>query len=346
MATKKADAPQSERIVKALTARKSPLRDQAVSVFLDFVLDQPFATWLDTDDAVELVVAAATGPNAALYVERHVRPGWDRHVARCEESGDTLGNAIPHDVKKRIVRLLTTTRPPRGAWARDAVDPKLVRELFAPVLQDFLLGFARRLPIPGIAGGGGGGEGGGSRSGFGLRSMLKETVEKRAGAFVEAGKSVLGGLSAEVERQIQSAARDFSESAGRDLRAALVKRLESVEGRRLLTDIVTQAVDHALATPLSAMNEDVNALPWDDIWALVPPIVEHNRDRDPVVEAVRAEIAAALEVDGERSLRDLLEEAGTLDLTVAKVLDRADGIAKALFASDGFAGWLDALLEV
>jgi hypothetical protein len=341
MAPKKAQS-QSDRIVAALTASRSPLRTQGLSAFVDFVLDQPIATWIEVDDVVSIATEAATGPNAALYVERHLRPGWERYLARCKQSGDTLGEALPTDVRARIVRLATTTPPPKGEWARDAVDPKLVRDLLSPVLQDFLVSFARKLPLPGIAAGGDGG----SRSGFGLRSRLKETVEKRAGAFVEAGRTVLGGLGAEFERQIVTVARDFSDSAGAELRSALKRRVESPEGRRLLSAIITQAIDHTLATPLAHLNEDTAALPWEEIWALIPPVVEHNRGRGPVVEALEDELRAYIDVEGDRTLRALLEEAGTLDITVSRALEQGDAVAKSLFATPQFAAWIDALLEV
>ena len=312
---------------------------------LDFVIDQPLSTWIDPEDILEVLAASFTGPNTAMTIERHLRPGWDRHVERCQDNGETLGNCVPDDVRQRIVRLITSTPPPRARWADDAIDPKLVRELLAPVIQDFLLGFARRLPIPGI---GGREDEGASRSatGFGLRDRFKQSVEKRTERFVEAGKSVLGGLGAEVERQIQAAARDFSETAQRDLKDSLLKRLESPEGRSLLNRIATQVVDCALDTPLAEMNVDVEALPLDDIWALVPAIVEHNNGRDPIVDAIRDELVAVLEVDGERSLRELLTEAGTLDVTVAKALENAEAPARALFASRAFEDWVGALLEV
>lgn len=348
MATRKKKAEtQAQRIAAALSGDDAALRERGMSVVLDFVLDQPLATYLDADAAVALMVEASTGPNAATQIERHLRPGWDRHVARCEENGETPGDAIPADVRDRIVRLITTTRPPKAEWSKDAVDPKLIRELFAPVVQEFLLGFARKLPLPGVGARDESAASGASRgSGFGIRNRLKQSVEKRTAGIVEASKSVLGGLSAEVERQIQSAARDFSESAHRDVRDALLNRLRSDEGRRLLTEIVTQAVDRVLDTPLSEMNADVDALPWDEIWALVPPIVEHNREREPIVETVRAELEAVLAVEGERTVRELLDEAGTLDRTVALVLEHADAPARAFFGSDPFVDWVDALLEV
>lgn len=330
----------AQRVVDRLAGEHG---ERALTLVIEFALEQPVSSYLDVDDLVRLISLASTGLNATRQIEKHLRPGWERHVGRCKESGDTLGAALPDDVKARIPRLILDTKPPKAAWTKDAVDPALVREFFSPVLQEFLLGFARKLPIPGRSGGTSTDEK--SRTGFGLRNRLKESASKRAEKFVEAGKSVLGGLSAEVERQIQTAAREFSQSAERDVRRALVERVRSEEGRVLLTQIVEQAVSHVLGTPISEMNRDVAELPWDDLWALVPPTVEHNRDRGPVVEAIEAELRALLEVEGQRTARELLDESGLLDDTVASILEHAKGPAAAFFASDSFRSLVDALVK-
>jgi hypothetical protein len=206
------------------------------------------------------------------------------------------------------------------------------------------MGFARKLPIPGRSGSGGGTEDR-SRTGFGIRSRIKESASKRAEKFVEAGKSVLGGLSAEVERQIQTAASEFSQSAERDIRRAFVDRIKSEEGRALLAQIVEQAVAHVLRTPIAELNRDAEELPWDDLWALVPPVVEHNRDRAPVVAAIRDELEALLEVEGARSVREVLTEAGLLDDTVASLLAHSKEPAAAFFGGQAFRALAEDLLK-
>jgi len=342
-----ADDTQAGRIVAALTAPRSALRMRGTSVLLDAVLSEPVASFVDVDALITVAREAATGPNTTRMVERHVRPGWERYVARCEANGEKVGDLIPTEARRRISRLLTDHKPPRAAWTKDLVDPKLFRQLLAPVVQQMLLNFAKGLPLPGLGGSPiGSGASAARTSMFGIRDKLKAEVEKRAEKVVEAGRSVLGGLSAEVERQLQTAAKDFSESASREFRVALEERLRSDDGRRLVSQIVSQALDGLWRTTLHDLNKDVDALPWDDIWAVAPLLAEHNRGRDPVEEALRAELQALLAVDGQRTLRELLDEAGLLDVTVRAVLAQADPIAQRMFASHAFRGWLDELLAV
>lgn len=333
-----------DKIISRLSAKDPAFRERTISTILDFALEQPVSVYLHVDELASLIALASTGPNTTNLIERHMRPGWDRNIARCEETQDTLGAGLPEDVQARIPRLIMENKPPKAVWAKDAVDPKLLREFFSPVLQEFLLGFARKLPIPGRSGESAPTEDR-SRSGFGLRNRIKESASKRAEKFVEAGKTVLGGLSAEVERQIQTTARDFSESAERDIRRALIDRVRSEEGRALLTQIVEQAVAHVLETPIAELNRDAEELPWDDLWALVPPIVEHNRSREPVVAAIREELEALLEVEGARSVREVLEECGLLDDTIAAFLAHSGAPAAEFFGSDAFRSLVTDLLK-
>lgn len=344
---RKTEQTQTDRIVAALTAKKSPLRERGLTALVDTVLSQPVQAFVDVDRLVAAVPTASSGPNTARTIELHARPAWERYVERCAANGETVGDAVPPEVRRRVARLLTTQRPPAAAWTRDLVDPKLIRQLLAPVLQQMLLSFAKGLPLPGLGapmGGAGGGDG--LRSGLGIRDRLKATVEKRAERVVEAGRTVLGGLGAEVERQVQNAARDFSESASREAKAALEDRLRSDEGKRLLSQIVSQALDGLWRTPLSELNRDVDALPWDDLWGLVPLVSEHNRERGPVLDAIRDELEATLAVVGARTVRDLLDEAGLLEPTLEGVLALGDPIARDLFGGDAFRGWLDELLAL
>lgn len=334
---------QVDRIVGALTADTSPLRERALGSLVTFVLDEPVSTWISPEDVVELLQAAVTGPNVAQQIDRHADATWERYVARCEVTQDTLGDGLPDDARDRITRLILETKPPAAKWADDAVDPALLRALFAPALQELLLGFAKNLPLPGV-GGGGPAEpaGGGSKTGFGLRSRLKQSVEKRAEKFVEAGKSVLGGM----ERQVQALAKDFSEGAGRDFRRAMKARLRSEEGRALAEQIVRQALDAVLDTPLAEFNKDTAALPLAEIYALAAPIAEHNRERAPIVDAVREELEVFVAGEGQRTARELLVEADMLDITLAKAMAHLDGPTQRYFASDDFRGVLAAMLEV
>ena len=54
------DATQAERIVAALTADTSELRERGLSTLIEFVLDLPVSTFLDPMEISEIITASAT----------------------------------------------------------------------------------------------------------------------------------------------------------------------------------------------------------------------------------------------------------------------------------------------
>ena len=94
----------ADKIVSRLSGNDPVFRDRAVSILLEFALEQPVSAYLHVDDLVSLITLVCTGPNATNLIERHMRHGWDRNIARCHETQDTIGAGLPEDVQARIPR--------------------------------------------------------------------------------------------------------------------------------------------------------------------------------------------------------------------------------------------------
>jgi hypothetical protein len=290
-------------LVEKLLASDQALLREGAERTLDALLERPLSRYMD-DAAIEtlvsLITAAVTEPNTKRVVDEHVHPGLDRQIARSTANGETLGDLLPPGGEATLLAILEKTRLPRAEWAAGAVDAGLVRKLVSPVIQDTLLRFAKRLPIPGL-----GGEGGPSMPDpLGLGKKLRDAKNPLSGM----GKGLMGG----VDKKLQSVARDFAESATTDMRNALVERLRSDEGKALLSQIRAHASKHLLAVPLATVLREVDGLPRADIEAFVPALVTHNVGRAELHETLRAELRAVLAVEGERPLRELLETYGLL----------------------------------
>ena len=245
-------------------------------------------------------------------VEAHVLPGFDRFLGAVKERGTTVGELVPADATDELERLLLQTRFPRFEWARAAVDPKLLERLFAPVLQDLLMQFVGKLP------------------GVGAFSALA-----RVGG--RAAESALGGKTGGAAKSI---AADFSKSALTTLRDAVAARLASEEGRALVETIRAKAFRHCLEVPLEAVLTDFDALPWREVARLVPQIAEHDLRSTLGRAVLRAELSAFLEVEGDKSIEALLEEAGALPDVRAYLRVQGEGVLEALVGDPGFAAWL------
>jgi hypothetical protein len=347
MATKKktsAANPKAQKIAELLGADESPLREQFATLVVDQLLSTTLGELVDVDETVNLIVSAAAGPNVQRAVTRHVQPSRDRLVAHWKKTRERPADLLGADLRVRVERLVATSPTPRAAWAKNAVDPALVRQLFAPIVQDTLMSFARKLPLPGIGGDSGAGGGGSSMLG-GIAGRFKAEVKNRAESFAEKGKSLLGGLGAQVEAQIQGVARDFSQGATNEIRGALEARLKSPEGVELAAKIRMQALKRLLETPMIELWKDMEYQPLAEIDALSAPIAEYNRGRGPVQEFIEGEVRAMLALEGARTLRELLDENGLLDEVTRILLDRVSGQTRALVSSAGFVTWVGALLD-
>jgi hypothetical protein len=335
---------QRARILAALRAEGSPLRRRGMALAVDFALGRSLHELVDRAGLVRAITESLRAESLVRVIQDRAPATWRRHVARSHERRLAVGETLPEELRTRLRRVIAETPPPPGRWTRNAVDPALVRGLVAPIMQDVLVAFVQRLPLPGV------GSAEPSWPGLGLASALgsrvRDEIGKRAGQVADAGRAVLGGLGIDVEREIEAATREFSQTAERDFRDALARRIQTPEGRALLGEIQAQLLDRLLASRFDELHEDVESLPWGELAALAGPALDHLRRQPFLARALEDEIEAWLAADGDRPIRDLLEETGLLAPFREHALTTADRLSVELFASAAFERWLADLLEV
>jgi hypothetical protein len=333
------------RIVAALAAEESPLRDEAVATLLEQALSRRIRDLVDLVGISELVLAALSRENVSRIVTRHVEPGFQRYLVAVAASEEVVGALVPGPARDKIRDVAKESKIPHGKWTEGMVDPALARKLFAPVWINLLSSFGSRLPLPGMGAAAAVSNAVGKSVG-GLAGRITKSVQERAEKLADAGRNVMGGIGAEVERRLQASARDFSDGAAEIFRDALRERLKSDEGRALLEQMASQAVDHVMKTELAAIHEDVAAVPVDAILALVPEVVAHAASGDFVRQIVSGEIAAFLAVEGDKTLSELLTELSIGDEVRAALKRHVGPVAKGWFGSPEFASLMDRLLAL
>lgn len=338
------DADLKSRIQTLLGADDSPQRAELTWLAFEALVSQPVSLLLSDPELVNITLSALTRDNTARVSERHVLPATSRIAAELQAGEQRLRDLLPEAARAELVRIVESGRGPRLPWLKGALDPADLRELFAPVLQRVLVQFASKLPIPGLSGAtGSGGAAAGALGG--LVGMLGKQVQKSASQFADVGKSVIGGLGSELERRMQALARDFSHTAMGELRTAVEERLKSPEGQAILLRMRDRAIGHVLDAKLSDVSKDFMRTPFDELSQVAPDIAAYHRDYPLLGALLRTELSAALSVLGQRSLADLLMEAGLYENARDLTLRIIDPGAKALFASDAFGAWLTRLLE-
>ncbi|MBC7171700.1 MAG: hypothetical protein H5U40_04705, partial [Polyangiaceae bacterium] len=317
-------------ISRALARLRDPastLKRELAGLFVDTFLDAPLSTWVEDEGLATLLTDAVAEPEASRILSEHIRPGVDRYRARANAAGEIVGDLLPDDGAARIEALLSAidiAEPP--PWARGIVDPDKVRELVAPVVQETLVRFARRLPIPGLAGQDDGPSG---LAGM-VRRGLGESASRIADVGRSVGKSVIGGF----DKKLQSVAHDFSQSALREVREAMKERLASDEGRAIATAIRLRAIERTLALPTAEIIGLLDAISREDLESIAVDTVVHNAKRALVRRIVREEIEAVLAIEGTMTVRELLERAGILESVRGFLVGRGEALIE-IAAGDG-----------
>ncbi len=317
----------------------SPLRAELTALFVDGFLDAPLSTWIEPEGLAALITDAIAEPEAGRILREHVRPAVDRYRARASKVGETVGDVLPPDASARIDALLAGVRRVDLPWAHGIVDAERVRDLVAPVVQETLVRFAKKLPIPGLSATD---EPSGSSGLAGrVRRGLGESASRIADVGRSVGKSVIGGF----DKKLQAVAHDFSQSAMREVREAMRARLASDEGRALTAAIREHALEKLRTVPTSEIIALLDAVPREELEGLVLEAVLHNARRSLVHQTVREEIEAVLAAEGKQPIRAVLERAGIHEAVRGFLVGRGEVLLGIVAADERFAGLLGRLFD-
>jgi hypothetical protein len=330
----------AQTILDRLNAEASPQRASLAELVVDHTLDLPLQALADPDEVLDIILAALTSQNLEKAFERHLTPARARREARWRQSGEKAGDLMTEQTAARVEALLSRPQGPTAPWARGAVDPADVRELLAPALQQVLLSFVEKVAaltpkVPRAAA-----AEPRAPSRFGLRDRLKANLKERGEQVLGAGKSVLDGIGLDFRDRLEETAREFGESASGVLRKGVEKRLESDEGKAVLARIRVQLFRRLLETPLSELAGDLGKGDPAEVGAILGEVAAHNATRDEVRTALRNEVASLLTAEGQRPVREILEEAGLLALVRDPAARRLELLSRDLFTSDRFREWL------
>jgi hypothetical protein len=328
-----------DHILRALGAEDGALRRAGVELVIDHVLAQPLSTWLDVESVTLLLVTALRRPNVERTIEKHVLPGLGRVRSALRAGNERVGDAVSDEARAAIDRLVTHPNGPRFAWLRGALDRDKLRALLAPALQEVFMSFASRIPLAGR-------EAGATGSAAAAAASLVGRLGRGTGErLLSLGKSVADNLGVDLEARLRDAARDYSQGAVVGLERAISARLQAPEAAKLMEGLARSVLDHVLATPMTTILDDLDRLPLSGAIAVAAPILEHDLARELWRAIIESEVRAVLALEGQRTLRELLDEAGLLEQVRARLLERGEPAMRTLFTSEPFALWVDRLLQ-
>jgi hypothetical protein len=335
--------PTLDRAVARALARlrdpASPLLGRGAALAVDAALDRPLRDVIVPERVVALAVLAIDEARVERALAELVRPAQDRQRALLAAQDEKLAAWLPDGADALLEEIASGTRMPRGTWAAKLVDRAHVRELLAPVLQETLLAFARKLPMAQSVE-----EGRAGKLLGGLARGIAQGAGERAAKLADLGRSALGTIGAEMEKRMTSVAKDFSQGAIEPLRDAFAERLTSEEGKAILARMRAHAIGVLLEAKAAELVDDLDSAPRAPLDRLIARTLAHDARRPEVQALLRAEVEAFLAAREGRTLRSLLDEWGTTDAVVTEARRVTEIVARAAVSEAAFEAWLAELL--
>lgn len=340
MARKSSSPTASQKLLTVLRDEARPHRRQLSELAIDHAFSLPLASIVDVDSTTELVLQAIRAENVELAIRRVVIPGDARLRAHFEQTRERVRDLVPSPLENDAVRIVRSAKRPEGLWLKGAVDPAPIRALFVPIVQEILLNFAKKLPIPGLSG----------------ESEAPASKERSGGLFGAAlragtstvagmGKAALGGVTGEIEKRVQAITRDFATQTLTEIRAVIKARILSAEGQKAIQTITDGVLARVLATEVHTILQESKDFPLEDFALLAPALLEHNRKNPHLRTYIQNELRAVIAAFEGDSVGEVLQHFGLRDEVRTRLIEDLQAPMLVFVQSDEFEQWLSDLVK-
>ncbi len=296
-----------------------------VGLLFDFAVDQPVARYVAPDDVLAHVERALQPAVVERFVRDHLRPWFDRERTRAHARGDVVRDWLTPEAIAELRSLAARPVKLNRAFLEGLVKQDAVRHMLRGIVEETLDRFVTMLK-PG--GSGGGIVGAMGRGAFGLAGSL--------------GKGVLGGISGQIESQLRGAIGGFLDGSMSFLLDRLVALASSPDTAARLGRMNLTGLEEALKMKTGKVADAVHQAPLDDLLGTLPEVLAHNIARPEIRDGLVDEVRAWLDVEGARTVRQLLDEAGATQAWRARIVAVGAPLLGEASATDAFREWFAA----
>jgi hypothetical protein len=291
----------------------------------DFAIDQPISRYVTPEHVLEHIDAALRPAPLERWAKQHLRPSLDRERARARARGDRVGDWLTAEAAAELRSLAARPVHLKKAFLEGLMKQDAVRHMLRGIVQETLDRFVTMLK-PG--GSGGGLVGAVGRGAFGLAGSV--------------GKGILGGIGGQIEGQLGKAVTAFLDTSMNFLLDRVVALASSNETAALIGRMNVQGFDEAMKVRTGKLWDGLDQVPVDDLVALIPDLIAHNLSRPEIREGILDEARQALAVEGERTVRALLEDSGSVQMWRGRVVEVGGPLLAEWSATPHFRDWIDA----
>ncbi len=317
----------SRKWTKAIEKLLGALRDEASAADLvgrmyDHAVAQPVSTYVDGERLLGQLDRLLAEANVERWVREHLGPYLQRDHARAKARGDLVGDWLTAEAQAELRSLAARPVELDRRFLEKLVQQGAVKHMLKSVVEETIGNFIETLR----PGGSGAGEGGRvARSAFGFAKQV-------------AGGGILGAIGGQVEQQISRAARTFIDGSMTVMLERLVAILASPETARQLGRSKLSAYDEAMKTPTAKLTKHTTTVALDDLAEVLPGVVAHNLARPEIRAGILEEVEAALAVEGDKTVAELLGDDGAA--LRAEVVEIAAPLLASFAEGETFLEWL------
>jgi hypothetical protein len=298
-----------------------------VGLAFDHAMAQPVSAWIEVDRVLAAVDLATTPAAIERFVDLHVRPGVERARARAKGQKHAVGAYLSAEMQAELRSLAARPVTLDEQFVKHIVEQDSVRHMLRSVVEETLDRFINAFK-PGGSGGGVAGAVGRSAFGFARK----------------AGGGILGGIAGQIEDQLKRSAGSFMQNSMGALATRTAAILASPEMAQRMGRTNVAAFDALMKMAVADVARFSDQLDVADLLDAVPDQVRHLLAREDVRAGLRAEVEAALAVEGAQPVSALFADAAHLAAARADVVAMAGPILGDFAGTEGFQGWLTTAL--
>jgi hypothetical protein len=306
-----------------------PLTDAALEEILGTVFDRlaehRLRDLVRAEDVFAMLDEVGVAEQAATVAVRVAQGQRARLLAAAAASSTPLSAWLPEAAKEEIATALAEPAPLPPAIVDELIASEQVRDEVRAMLHDTLTSFVTRAM---------------GSTGEQPASGLRGALGRGAMGFAAAGKSLLGGIGAEVQKQLQERVRDFVDASVSVVQTRIADKLKSAETAKHLGVRRAQTFQRVMARTESEVATWVAGMPHETIERLAPEIARHNLGRPEARVVLQAEIAASITDLSQKTLGEWLDEMGLRDAVRKIVIRGATPVARALWSDPKIAAWI------
>lgn len=297
-------------LVDALRDREAQWSDKLARLSVNALLERRVDELVDAE-TLSAALSAALEPEAVKQaVERVAVPAWSRERQRAKACNDKPKNFLTPSAKADLLAALGQPVRYSPGVVREIANAPAVRALLGALIQETLIDFVSRAPIPGLS----------------------------------TAMNLMSRVGRKIESQTERHVKDFLDKSMARITARTAELISTDANRAGLGQLRAAVVSQALDRPLDAYYDRLSK-GMDILAKHLPGLIAHNMARPEIKNAVDEELRILVAQEGAQTAAELLSRLGALEKARDLAVDTAKKAIFQVTATEGFADWLENLVE-